>query len=177
MPSHYLTQCWNIVNWSNVQWNFNQNSDIFFQENAFETVFRIWQPFFLSRPQCVINGCFTGTGAIYDLWLPQCWGSIVNTLRLRRNSPHFADDNFKCIFLNENTLILLTISLKFVPNIPFNNIAALVQIMAWHGLGAKPLFEPMIFSLLTHICVTRLQWFKLSSNYIFNLQWCSFSRM
>ena len=40
-------------------------------------------------------------------------------------------------------------------------LTALVQIMAWHrpGLvGAKPLSEPMIVSLLTHICVTWPQW-------------------
>ena len=30
--------------------------------------------------------------------------------------------------------------------------------MAWHRPGDKPLFEPMMVSLLTHICVTRPQW-------------------
>ena len=32
-------QCWNIVNWTlenKIQWNFNRNSNIFIQENAFE---------------------------------------------------------------------------------------------------------------------------------------------
>ena len=37
---------------------------------------------------------------------------------------------FKCIFLNENVLILIKISLKFVPKGPINSIPALVQIMA-----------------------------------------------
>ena len=35
----YLNQCWNIVNWTpknKYQWNFNQNSSIFIQENAFQ---------------------------------------------------------------------------------------------------------------------------------------------
>ena len=54
-PSHYLKQCWNIVNWTlrnKVQGNFNRNSDIFFQENAIESVF--WEmAAILSRPQCV----------------------------------------------------------------------------------------------------------------------------
>ena len=40
------------------------------------------------------------------------------------------------------------------------NIPALVQIMAWHRPGDKPLFEPMMVSLLMHICVTRPQWVK-----------------
>ena len=38
-PSHYLNHCWNIVNWTirnKFQWNFNLNSNIFIQENAFE---------------------------------------------------------------------------------------------------------------------------------------------
>ena len=38
-PSHYLNQCWNIVNWTlknKLQWNFNQISKLFIQENASE---------------------------------------------------------------------------------------------------------------------------------------------
>ena len=48
-------------------------------------------------------------------------------------------------------------SLKFVPKGPINNIPALVQIMAWRRPGDKPLPEPTLVSLLTHICVTRPQ--------------------
>ena len=82
----------------------------------------------------------------------------VNTLRPRQNSRHFADDIFKCIFLNENVWISLKISLKFVPQVQINNHPALIQIMAWRRPGDKPLSEPMMVSLLTHICVTRPQW-------------------
>ena len=35
-------------------------------------------------------------------------------------------------------------SLKFGPNDPFDNISALVQIMAWHRTGDKPLPEAMM---------------------------------
>ena len=41
---------------------------------------------------------------------------------------------------------------------PINNIPALVQMMTSRRPGDKPLSEPMLFSLLTHICVTRPQW-------------------
>ena len=58
-----------------------------------------------------------------------------------------ADDNFKCIFLNENDRIPSWISLKFVPRSVIDNIPALVQVMAWCQTGDKPLPEPM----LTHI--------------------------
>ena len=45
-----------------------------------------------------------------------------------------------------------------LPKGSINNIPALVQIMAWRRPGDKPLSEPMMVSLLTHTCVTRLQW-------------------
>ena len=66
----------------------------------------------------------------------------VITLRPRQNGRHFADDIFKCIFLNENVSIAIKISLKFVPKGPINNIPSLVQIMAWRRPGDKPLSEP-----------------------------------
>ena len=84
----------------------------------------------------------------------------LNTLRPRQNGHHFTDDIFKRIFLNENVRIPIKISLKFVPKGPMNNIPALVQIMAWRRPGDKPLSEPMMVSLPTHICVTRPQWVK-----------------
>ena len=54
-PSHYLNQCWNIVNWTlrnKFQRNFNRYSYIFIQENAFENV--VWKMVaILAPPQCV----------------------------------------------------------------------------------------------------------------------------
>ena len=89
-------------------------------------------------------------------WIPyEIWGNInklykwedvsrFNTLRPRQNGRHFADDVFKCIFMNGNLLISIKISLEFVPKGPINNIPALVQIMAWRRIGDKPLSEPMM---------------------------------
>ena len=98
-----------------------------------------------------------------DLVLPEYPGPsyrMVSTLRPRQNGTHFADDIFKWIFLNKNVWISIKISLKFVSKGPINNIPALVQKMAWRRPGDKPLSEPMMVSLPTHICVTRLQWVK-----------------
>ena len=89
--------------------------------------------------------------------------SGFNTLRPRRNGQHFADDILKRIFFNENVWISIKISLKFVPKGPINNIPALVQIMVWRRSGDKPLSEPMMDSLPTHICVTRPQWVNCKS--------------
>ena len=92
--------------------------------------------------------------------LLMCWQQN-NTLRPGQNGRHFADDIFKCIFVNENVWIPIKISLKFVPEGPINNIAALVQIMAWRRPGDKPLSEPMMVRLPTHISVTQPQWDKV----------------
>ena len=75
----------------------------------------------------------------------------------RQNGHHFTDI-LKCIFLNENVWISLKISIKFVPRGPINNIPALVQIMAWHRWGDKPLSEPMVLNLLAHLSVTLPRW-------------------
>ena len=84
------------------------------------------------------------------------------TLRPRQNGRHFADDMFKCIFLNENVWIPIEISLKLVPEGSIGNNPALFQIMAWRRPGDKPLSEPMMVSSLTHICVTLPQCVKPS---------------
>ena len=91
----------------------------------------------------------------WDSW---CHKTSINTLRPRQNGRHFPDDTFKRIFLNENIIISIKISPKFVPKGPINNIPPLVQIMAWRWPGDKPLSDPMVVSLMTHICVTRPQW-------------------
>ena len=80
-----------------------------------------------------------------------------NTLRPSQDGCRFADYTFKYIFLNENVMILAKISLKFVRKGPINDIPALVQIMAWRRPGDKPLSEPMMVTLQTHICITRPQ--------------------
>ena len=79
-----------------------------------------------------------------------------NTLTLRENGRHFPDDVFRCIFLNENCYIAIQISLKFVSAGPINNMPPLVLIMAWHQTDDKPLSEPMMVSLLMHICLNEL---------------------
>ena len=81
-----------------------------------------------------------------------------NTWRPRQNGRHFPVDIFKRIFFKQNVWISIRISLKFIPEVRFSNILALIQIMAWLRPGDKSLSEPMMVSLLTHICATRLQW-------------------
>ena len=93
-----------------------------------------------------------------------------NTLRPRQNGCHFADDIFKCIFLNGNAWIPIKISLKFVPKGSVINIPTLVQIMAWGLPGDKPLSEPMMVNFTMHICIPRPQWDK-PKNHVWEMIW------
>ena len=78
-----------------------------------------------------------GIGGILSFWkwmlanINLCL-KLFNTLTPRQDGRYFTDDVLKCIFLNENqnVWISLKIPLKFVPRGPINNIPALVQIMA-----------------------------------------------
>ena len=100
----------------------------------------------------------------------------INSLRPTPNRRRFADDIFKCILENENEWISPRISLKFVPKFRISNIPALVQIMAWRRPGDKPLSEPMMVSLLTHICVTRPKMYNFKVMNI-SLAKCYFHRI
>ena len=78
-----------------------------------------------------------------------CWVKMANIFLTFSNH-----------FLEWKYVKLINISLKFVPNGLINNMTALLQIMAWCRPGDKALSEPIMVSLMTHICVTRPQWLK-----------------
>ena len=95
-----------------------------------------------TKPQKIVSK----TNYVHDLW--DVMQPRLNTLMQRQNGRHFADNIFKCIFVNEIIWISTNIPLKFVPKGQINNISALVQIMAWRRPGDEPLSEPMMVSLL-----------------------------
>ena len=51
---------------------------------------------------------------------------VLNSSPPGQNGRHFADDIFRCNFVNEEFCILVKISLKFVPKGPIDNDQALV---------------------------------------------------
>ena len=61
-----------------------------------------------------------------------------------QNEGYFADDIFKCIFMDEQFCISIRISLKVGPKGHIDNKSALVQIKAWCWIRDKPLPEPML---------------------------------
>ena len=162
--------CQDIALFSNVVL-YNCNISILKWSNTMNIKSALW---------ILMAWCFSSTKAAVATVLSMClcfWGCVwVNTLRPRQNGRHFPDNIFKWIFLNENVWISINISLKFVPRGPINNIPTLVQVMAWRRPGDKPLSEPMMVRLPTHICVTQAQWvksFKLTLPHICWISWHS----
>ena len=100
---------------------------------------------------------------------PEFWHALNQHIEAETKWTPFADDIFKRIFLNENFWILIKIALQFVPEGSITSILALVQIMAWHRPGDKPLSQPMMVNLPKHICVIRAQ----RVNGSFCLSWLS----
>ena len=93
MPSHYLNQCWNVVNrtlGNRIQWNFNQNTMIFIQENGFENAV-CKMVAMLSKPQCLnvlIGMCWCESPASSNtsiLISKRTWSiiSLINTIKGR----------------------------------------------------------------------------------------------
>ena len=68
-------------------------------------------------------------------------GIPVDRIIWTQNGHHFADNVFKCIFMNEKFCILNRLSLKFVPKGLIDNIPAFVQIMAWCRSGEYILLD------------------------------------
>ena len=86
---------------------------------------------------------------VYDVVARYFYG-CVNTRRQGPDGRHLGDDIFKCNF-DHGIFNFDKKSLKLVPRGRINNTPALVQIMAWHRSGDKPLSEPIMFSSLMHI--------------------------
>ena len=71
--------------------------------------------------------------SIIDIYLIQWWSTLLTHICINLSPPgqdgcHFADDIFRCIFMNETFCILIKISLEFVPKGPINNNPSQVEI-------------------------------------------------
>ena len=86
--------------------------------------------------------------------------SIVNTARPRRNRRLFPDDILIAFSWTKMFKLRLIFYWSLFPEGPINEFTALVQIMVCRRPGEKPLSEPWMVSLLTHICVAQPQWVK-----------------
>ena len=156
-PSDWSTCCHTFSGKWHIDWLQACYADLRFKSISNLKLQSLYDDVFSSIHACLPSDWISAGACMFScLFLHN--PKLVNTLRPGQNGRRFADDVFKCIFLNENVWILHKVSLKFVPEVPIDNIPALVQILAWSLSGDKPLSEPMMVSLLTHICVTRPQW-------------------
>ena len=115
---------------------------------------------------------------IHILWMGgkmMYWSgdTFINTSSWTQNGCHLADNIFKIIFLNEKKThcVLIEMSLKYVTKGAINNKPALVQMMAWHRTGDKPLSEPMTADVYWCIYVIWLQWDNVLWALCLNLWW------
>ena len=99
----------------NKQWNFNRNTTLFIYRNALENIV------------CEMAAILAALN--------------FKTLGQRQNGCQFAD--ISSAFYSRKIWILIDISLKFVPRGSTDNNSPLVEVMAWHETGIKPLSEPM----------------------------------
>ena len=70
-PSYYLNQCWLIVNWlltNKLQWNLNQNINLFVDENAYENIF------------CEMKAILSRGRWVKDLWILIAEGTYLSPL-------------------------------------------------------------------------------------------------
>ena len=128
--------------------NLQQHPKPFSYELPFVSICKQFAVLLTTNTHNANNNCFYLSNALPQPWdccnTEQPSETRINSLRPRRNRRHFADDIFKCIFLNDNELISLRISLKFVPKVRINNIPSLVQIIGRRRPDDKPLSEPIV---------------------------------
>ena len=91
-PNHYLNQCWIIVSWTlgnKLQWNFNQNNIIFFEEIAFETSSAKWLPFCLGPSVLTLTRRHSNHDDVIK-WkhFPRYWPFVRGIHRSPVNFPH-----------------------------------------------------------------------------------------
>ena len=137
-PSHYLNQCWLLISeilWYSLESNFTARARaaIWYNESfIFLSFLYIWNNYLISKRPMSWYFCFT-----------------LNNFNDIRNSC----ENWNWKLIEAET--------KWTP---FLRRHFQVHFLEWKCLnsdsGDKPLSEPMMVSLLTHICVTRPQWVK-----------------
>ena len=125
----------------------------------------MWHKFFNTLSAAKFRK-ISSAGLIIVVRAVKTYSRSWHTLMPRQNCRQFPGDIFKYIFLNEIIWISLKFSLRFVPKRRIDNMATLVQIMAWRRETTHYLNQwwLVMVSLLTHICVTRPQWVNSQTN-------------
>ena len=70
---------------------------------------------------------------------------------LTKNGWHFADNNFKCIFLNEIVWILIKFLLKYVPKTSTDNKSTLLEIMVLYQQATSHYLKQYWPTVMSHM--------------------------
>ena len=94
--------------------------------------------------------------AILRIW-QEAHGIVTHVVRyihrlIHRDHKNFADAYLENIFLSEMLLILIPISLEYVPKFPISNKSSLIRVTAQRRTDVRLIIEPTV----THTCVTKL---------------------
>ena len=112
--SHYLTQCWLIVNWTlgnKLQWNSNWNRKLFIQENAFENVVYVMVTILSMRDDLRSDtvgkgGCFSPQYLHIDISYLAPTGEIWDVYRkyFEENCPYHNGTKLHRMALSDKTI-------------------------------------------------------------------------
>ena len=139
-----------ICAWTNAWANNRDAGDMRCNRAHYDVIVMIIRVFVTLKPK------------IPCMMLASTMSAIFNTLRSKQNGRHFAGDISLFMFLYENCCIWIKMSLKIVTKILFNNMPALLQIIAWHQRRLAGLYLNQWWrSLPMHLCVTWPQWVRI----------------
>ena len=138
MPSHYLNQCWVIVNWTlrnKFQWNINQNTKLFIHEKASENIV-CKMTAILSRGDEL--SAKPGRGHYLNQWWPNLLTLIgitrlheVNSLAPGKFGWNFGHVIFKQILVIDGWGISYEVAQIWMSLDFTEDQSTLVQVMAW----------------------------------------------
>ena len=135
--------------------------NIFWQENALENV-------------CQNVGHFcSDLSVLWDHLIfimgSQYWENNIFILTLSPDSTHKIKDLYEfhqvSMIFHGTSIVQLSLLVLYNYTSIIEAESTQTQIMAWRQPGDKPLSEPLMVNLLTHICVTRPQWVNINYNH------------
>ena len=99
------------------------------------------------------------SGPLRVIWAYFLVSGLLNSLTPGICNCYLKSVIFKHISVINILNISFEIAIRWMPLDPIDDESSLVQVMAWHHTGAKPLPEPMMTQLTdTYMPWTRLQW-------------------
>ena len=146
VSSHYLNQCWNIINWNKLKWNFNRNSNIFSWRKCIWKYHLRNDVHFILASMCLRRAlfqCFLSKQFIWQCCLPSA-SECLNSLAPGRFGCNFKNSVFKLALLIGIFRASFDKVLRWKIQDLTDDKSTLVQVMAWCHQATNHLPEPML---------------------------------